>query len=228
MKYILIPILYILCLSEIAAQDQYKNENYKYFNEVGAGIGVAIFHDNSRQISLEAVKFIKPYTGIRTGIINYSEMSHSKWGFKVPILLAFRTANIDPDSDSDNNCHCCDQDFMSEFINILSSVLPVRYEFNIGPAIGYLYPNRENKRLNSEEKRLYEDYFLDKRVLVTLDANVKASYAIDRVNIGVSGGVSFLATRNYKYYSLNNYPGKRDGKIARWMGNVSFNASYRF
>ncbi len=215
----------------MTAQIQYKNENYKYFNEIGAGIGVAIFHDNSTQINLEAAEFIEPNIGIRTGIISYSEMSHSKWGFKVPVLLAFRTSNTKLDYDYDydyENQHRILPHITSDLMYSLLFNLPMRFEFNIGPAIGYLHPNKENKELNTEEKRKREDYFLNTRLLVTLDANVKASFVIKQVNIGISGGVSLLATRNYKYYAIDDFADEKDGKIARWMGNISFNASYRF
>lgn len=227
MKKIVIIIVATLLFSlPIFSQIKYKNDNYKLLNEFGFHVGIAIFEeDQCTYYNLDAANFFSPNVGVRSGVTYYAKTMNAGWMVKIPVYVAFRTANKKNEYDvmAPENI---DNNLLQDIIYSIIGELPMKFEFNIGPSIGYVSPESGPKKLSSEEKRKLDDYFVHAKMSISADANLRISYYINRVGINLTLGGGYWVTNNFKYYSVKG--DEDNGKVSRWMGNFSAGLTYRF
>lgn len=194
------------------------SDNRKYYYDVGFNYSTLIFHGDASMISLHGAYYLTPNLGIRTGLGYTRDLTDDcDWLIKVPVLFTYRTETIDSMNPNLDDC----ETFGEMLFASLWYILPKRFELNAGPSFGYMDTYR---RFTEEEKIKSDNFFINVKPIVTLDANAKMIIPIGRVGFDLSLGVSYFLTRNIKYYSPDNL----DNKISRWMGNFSVGAHYRF
>lgn len=194
------------------------DDNRKYFYDIGLSYSYLIFRDDSRMVNLQGAYYFSPNMGIRTGL-SYSGgiTDDCDWMIKIPALFSFRTATaegLEPMYDGDET-------FGEILFMSLLYLLPKRFEVNMGPSFGYM---TADKKYASDEKLKSDNYFIENKPMVTMDTNVKMTIPIKRIGIDFSLGVSYLFTKNIKYYSPDNL----SNRTQRWIGNFSMGAHYRF
>ncbi|MFV0417923.1 MAG: hypothetical protein ACK5KT_04190 [Dysgonomonas sp.] len=205
----------------LSSQAQIYNDisdNKKYFYDLGFNYSTLIFHGDASMIGLNGAYYFTPNLGIRTGLLYTRDLTDDcDWLIKVPALFSFRTETIESMTPNLDDC----ETFGEMLFSSLLYILPKRFELNAGPSFGYMDTYR---KFTEEEKIKSDNYFINTKPMVTLDANAKMIILIGRVGLDFSMGVSYFLTRNIKYYSFDNL----DNKISRWMGNLSVGAHYRF
>lgn len=219
MKKTFLLLLFLFTLLSLQAQKHNDiSDNKKYFYDVGLSYSTVFFHGDASMINLHGAYYFTQNLGMRTGLSYTRDLTDDcDWLIKIPALFTFRTETIDsmePDFDD------CDS-FGEMLFSGLISILPKRFELNIGPSFGYMEAWR---KYTEEEKLKSDDYYINVKPMITLDANAKMTIPIGRVGFDVSFGVNYFLTRNIKYYS----PDGLDNKISRWMGNISVGGHYRF
>lgn len=220
-KVIIITIITFTIISKINAQTNY------FENEIGANAGATFWQeDNVATYNLDYAHFFSSSIGIRSGAIIYgSDFMNAAWGMKIPVYASFRTksskAGYDPYDAQNMN-----DSFGESILYSILGEIPLNFEFNIGPSLGYISPTTLSKQLNNEQKSDKMQYFPHTKLLVTMDANIRFCYNINNVGILFTAGGSYTLTNNFKYHS-NKYDSD-NGKIARWTGIVMGGLTYKF
>ena len=218
-KSLLLFILFSLIALSLHAQIYNDiSDNKKYYYDIGFTYSTLIFHGDASMIGLQGGYYLTPNLGLRTGLSYTRDLTDDcDWLIKVPALFSFRTETVESMAPTLDDC----ETFGEILFSTLVAILPKRFELNAGPSFGYMDTYR---KFAEEEKIKSDNYFINVKPMVTLDANAKMTIPIGRVGFDFSLGVSYFLTRNIKYYSQDNL----DNKISRWMGNLSVGAHYRF
>lgn len=218
--FIILGILYSLNSNSQTLTDP-TDDNRKFYYDLGINYSTLIFSGEGSMINLQGAYYLSPNLGFRTGLSYSSNITDdSNWMLKVPILFSYRTSTIDGGYFDINN-DSDDQTIGAIIINILINILPKRFELNIGPAIGYIDPE---KMITNEVKFGSGNNFIKNKVMLSLDANAKMIFPIKRFGIDFSFGASYLITNNIEYYPYDNLSSKKQ----RWIGNFTLGAHYRF
>lgn len=194
------------------------SDNRKYYYDIGFNYSTLLFHGDASMISLQGAYYLTSNLGIRTGLGYTRDVTDDcDWLIKVPALFTYRTETVDSMNPYLDDC----ETFGEMLFATLWYILPKRFELNAGPSFGYMDTYR---KFTEGEKIKSDNYFINTKPMVTIDANAKMTIPIGRIGLDFSLGVSYFLTRNIKYYSPDNL----DNKISRWMGNLSVGAHYRF
>jgi hypothetical protein len=174
-------------------------------------------------MSLHGSHFFNDKLGFRSGISFISEMDGSSMYLKIPLLFSFRTGAV---SFSENN-DVEFESFQEILIDFLLNALPKRFEFNIGPSLGYMQPRTDSTRISLDggEWMLAETIETRHRFASTLDANMRMTYQIWRIGLNINVGISYLWTKNsrrHTYYPINSQ------SQPSWFANLGIGASFRF
>ncbi len=201
---------------------------YEYFdNEMGVNIGSTFWEDdNVVTYNIDYARFLTPNIGIRSGAIIYgSEFMNAGWGMKIPTYASFRTGSSKTEYDPYNSNNINDSFGESILYSILGQI-PLNFEINLGPSFGYIANSHYSKQHSYEQKSKNRQYYPHAKLMVTLDANIRLCFNIERVGIVITGGGAYNLTNNFKYYS-NPYDSD-NGRIVRWSGTIMGGLTYKF
>lgn len=201
---------------------------YDYFdNEIGINVGTSFWEDDQViTCNIDYARFITPNIGIRSGAIVYaSEFMNAGWGMKIPAYASFRTGSSKTEYDP-YDARNMDDSFGESILYSILGQIPLNFEVNLGPSFGYLATTKWTKRLTNEEKSKRMQYYPHARLMVTLDANIRLCFNIERVGIVITGGGAYSLTNNFKYYSARY--DSDNGKVARWSGTIMAGLTYKF
>lgn len=220
MKRTSVLLTFILIYFSLTAQTfiDTTDDNRKYYHDIGLSYSYILYHGDGKMVNLHGAYYFNPNLGVRTGL-SYTRgiTDDCNWMIKIPALFSLRTGTIEdmePGFDGDES--------LGEFLFMtLLCILPKRFEVNMGPSFGYMTPER---KFSAEEKKKSDNYYIENKMMVALDANAKMTIPMRRVGIDFSLGVSYLLTKNIKYYSPDNL----SNKTQRWIGNFTMGAHYRF
>lgn len=216
--FVLLVFFSFISLSSKAQIYSDLSDNRKYYYDIGINYEPLLFHGDASLVNLSGAYYFTPQLGIRTGLGYTRDLTDDcDWLVKVPALFSYRTETIESMAPYLDDC----ETFGEMLFATLWYILPKRFELNAGPSFGYM---NSYGKFTEEEKKNSDDYYINVKPMVTLDANAKMTIPIGRVGLDFSLGVSYFLTRNVKYYSSDNL----DNRISRWMGNLSVGAHYRF
>lgn len=226
-KLVIILFLTILPIWKINAQDVEAddNDNWKYFYDIAVESGTYVSAPLSRDnfiVTLSGSYYWSSKYGVRSGISLITEANSNAKYIKVPVLLAFRTrtftGGFDPDYDYDN--------FGSTLAHFILSLLPTRFEFNIGISLGYITPETYSAYTTvNGEKVMFESLNIHNPFAASLDANGRISFQFWRICVNGNLGINYLFTKNYNYrlYSPNE-----ERYRPPWFINASLGFAFRF
>ena len=215
------------CLSVSAQQserqyDMYDNDNLKYHYDIGFESGLYGSLDfNGFQPgtihTLHGSYFFRENFGFRSGISLISEIGGSDY-YKIPVLFSARTKTFNRywNITSDNGLL---HDF---FLNVFLSLLPTRFEVNIGPSLGYIPHYNSRAHYYDFGRKVYYDSFNDFSIASSLDTNLRLSFQFWRICVNGNVGFNYLWTKNYNVYQLS------ENIKPSWFTNTSIGVSFRF
>lgn len=150
-------------------------------------------------------------SGFRTGLSYSSDFENCNNAFLVPIYFARRnkpTVSKEP---------IIIDTFGDLIFGLLSSIIPSRVEYNIGPTIGYIQQN--SNPIFDDEYRVRREMFF------SINAGVRPSFQIWRLNLGFNFNIGYVPTKNFRYYSTNTF---YNGTTSNWMVNMGGFLTYAF
>ena len=156
--------------------------------------------------------------GIRTGLSYSNNYEASDYNIEIPVYYSFKTKKqVGKTSEEEDSYNGLISDIIRTFV-------PRRAEFNVGPAFGFIkrYSNYQ-KVMPSSNQYFSNEYVADRSLIISLDAMMRPTYVVGRVNIVLGIGISYLITRNYIYSSSNlNYRGLRPWLQLKGDVGISF------
>lgn len=173
----------------------HTNENLRYLNEISFDVGVHTPFNNNYLNSLDGTLYTlqaahffssNKHWGIRTGLSYTDGFSGSNYQITMPLLISYRTNIVPPTYYTEGTS-------LGEFLtNFIINLIPKRFEFSVGPNIGYIQPDKHTD--------MYK-YVLTRRFALSVDASARMTFKIWRFGIVFTPTASYLATRNFKYYN---------------------------
>lgn len=222
MKKIVLLIITILNFYHLNSQIQIEKTHF--ISELGFQLANSIFEDSETlSMSIDGATFFTKNIGLRTGITHQGSTMNSKWNTKIPIYFVLATKAEKGELDLIDNYN---NSILEDVLYSVLSYLITKSELNIGPSVGYVCPNSETKNLSISQKRALNDYFVNARMSLSLDANLRISYYISKIGINLNFGGSYWLTNNFKYYGFKG--DEDDGKVSRWMGSIGMGITYQF
>lgn len=182
--------------------ERYMNDdNWTYLYDVMIERGLyASTTSNSnmsdgRITSLYGGCFLTHCMGFRSGISYITGLKDARY-MKIPCLFALRTRTVRmPEIETERF-----GDFLK---NLFLSFIPVRYEVNFGPSVGYIWDERNS-------------------FASSIDFNFRMGFKFWRVVINGNMGVNYLWTKNFASR-------RTVGRFRHiWFANLSTGASFRF
>jgi hypothetical protein len=189
--------------TEFIIEKPYIDDNKLYYQDIVAeyGLYTAIAANSSLSdgfvTSLYSGYFLTHWFGVRPGVSVIMDLTDNSPYLKIPCLFAVRSPIVRTTiAEADT--------FREHLFNLFLHILPMRYEFNIGPSLGYVWNNR-------------------RRFASSIDMNLRMEFQIWRIGIHGNMGVNCLWTKNF-------IDRDRMAKNVRqaWYANFSIGASFRF
>jgi hypothetical protein len=179
------------------------NDNRRYFQDVSCEIGFYSANTTGDLsdgfiANISSGYFFNPWFGMRPGVSVITDLDDYSPYVKIPCLIAFRTPTTrltirEPETIKEG------------LINLFLLLLPTRFEFNIGPSLGYAINNQH-------------------RFASSIDANLRMGFQFWRIGINGNMGLNYLWTKNFVERDFI-----RNKRIRpAWYGNLSVGMSFRF
>jgi hypothetical protein len=179
-----------------------ENDNKLYFQDVVAEYGTySTFALNTSLsdgfvASLSSGYFVTHWYGFRSGASLIMDLEHNSPYIKIPCLFAVRTPLL--------RLSIAEPESFSEFlVSLFFCIIPTRFEFNLGPSLGYVWNNKRH-------------------FASSVDCNIRIGFQFWRIGIHGNIGANCLWTKNFV---------DRDSKqLSRpaWFNSAGFGASFRF
>ncbi len=133
-------------------------------------------------VNLHGLYYLTPKFGIRTGLSYTCDITDDcDWMIKVPALFSFRSETLDGENIAFDTCET-----IGEYLAMsLLTILPKRFGLNARPSFVYMNSYR---KFSEEEKLRSDNYFINTKPIIALDANAKMTISINRVGIDLSLG----------------------------------------
>lgn len=198
----------IIFLNSIKTIGQQYEQAYCFGYEIGA-LGF-ISKQNAPDMfnqynSLTIAYFGDLRNGIRTGLDYATELEGTDNSFIIPIYYAYRSQPR------------LEKRVVETFSDLLYAVFPSRFEINVGPSFGYFAKSK--KSITDNEFRVQRE------VLFSINAGIRPSFQIWRFNLGVNLNVGYIPTKNFRYYSTNEY---ENGLTTKWIVHIGGYLTYAF
>lgn len=217
-------IVFSFCLLFIVSLSN-AQEQHRYFNEISYDYGIFSSLNprekpglNGEIMKLNYTHFYNQKFGFQTGInvINYLEGSDIV--YTLPLYFKYR-------SPINNNTYInLDGDTFGEVIfNLIIGLLPRQSEFYAGFNLGYLEPNNSIVISNTYGE-IYSYFDSEQRFFFTIDLGLSLKYRIRRIGISINPTLSYLLSKNFKYYSEDF----ADGYSPKLFMNGTVGISYNF
>ena len=212
--------------------DREFNDNRKYFSDIGFEYGLFSTGGTPPPLSgniwsLTGSYFYNDKFGFRSGISHISDLKGSNYYLKIPVLFSFRTKTEQGGFIEFG----ANESFAAFLFRCFLMILPKRFEFNIGPSLGYISPNDHCKYIWHDGNLVPAEYNnVSMRFASSLDANARLSFQFWRVCVNGNLGVSYLFTRNYQHHTYRYYLSYISEENSRpsWFANLTIGASFRF
>lgn len=166
----------------------------------------------STYAALSGAYFFNLKNGVRLGYNHYFGYDNSRNGFAFPIYYSYRTKSKVSEKELVFDTFA---DFLT---SLLGSIIPSRAEFNLGPVLGYIKPEKGGG-IYDEEYKLTNSFFM------AANAKGRFTFQIKRVNLGICFGLSLIPTKNFYYVSSNPF---LNGKKTFWSFDGAFTLGYSF
>lgn len=201
-----IIITSILMLSAISSFSQHVQEN-KFFNNISVDYGIFASLNSDRyenlagnRLNFQASYYFVNNFGINTGVSFISNIEGSNKFYSIPIQLVYRTPVY-----KSSEIYIDAVSLTDLIFQLIIGLMPKQYEINFGTNLGYIEPNNNISLVSiNNGPWLKEGYSAEQRFVSTIDLGVKGKYKIGRFGVTFSPVVSYLLTRNFKYYSEVN------------------------
>ncbi len=219
-------IFLFFLLSTQARQPEERNDNWRYFRDIGVEYGIYIPTEynnlsNGSITNLHGGYFFNDKLGFRSGITLITGMEGSGNYWKIPFLFSVRTKTFNIEWNSD-----AEYDNASDLLfNFLLFILPNSYELNIGPSLGYMTPKNSITYITQGGAEFSEIYKINNRFASSIDANLRLSFQLGKICLNGNMGINYLLTKNYDYHFF--IPDDTAQKPT-WFVNLSVGVSYRF
>lgn len=166
----------------------------------------------SSYAALSGAYFFDLKNGIRFGYNHYFGYDNSRNGFAFPVYYGYRTKSKVREKELVFDTFA---DFLT---SLLGSIFPSRAEFNIGPVLGYIKPEK-SAGIYDEEYKLTNKFF------VAANARGRFTFQIKRINLGICFGLSYIPTKNFYYVSSTPF---LNGEKTFWSLDGAFTLGYSF
>lgn len=198
----------IIIFNSIKTIGQQYEQAYCFGYEIGA-LGF-ISKQNapdmfSQYNSLTIAYFGDLRNGIRTGLDYTTELEGADNSFIFPIYYAYRSQPR------------IEKRVVEKFSDLLYIIFPSRFEINVGTNLGYF--TKSKNAISDSEFRVRRE------VLFSINAGLRPSFQIWRFNLGVNLNVGYIPTKNFRYYSINEY---ENGLTTNWMLHIGGYLTYAF
>jgi hypothetical protein len=198
----------IIILNSIKTKGQQYEQAYCIGYEMGA-LGFMSKQNApdmfSQYNSLTFAYFGDLRNGIRTGLDFATELDGAKNSFIIPVYYAYRSQPK------------VERRVVETFSDLLYAIFPSRFELNVGPCFGYFTKNNNNITNN--------EFRVRREMLFSINAGLRPSFQIWRFNLGVNLNVGYIPTKNFRYYSSNEY---ENGLTTNWMVHIGGSLTYSF
>jgi hypothetical protein len=148
--------------------------------------------------NLSSGYYFNHWFGVRSGVSVITDLDDYSSYMKIPCLITFRTPTVRLETLEVGTLR-------DGLVNLFLLFLPTRFEFNIGPSLGYVR-NAQHRFASS------------------IDANLRMGFQFWRIVIHGNMGVNYLWTKNFVDRDIIR--GKRSRPA--WYANLSVGASFRF
>ncbi|HAF31014.1 MAG TPA: hypothetical protein DCG75_18405 [Bacteroidales bacterium] len=203
MKIIITSIVMLFATSSFSQQVQ---EN-KFFNDISVDYGIFASLNSDKYENLVGNKlsfqtswfFINDF-GIKTGVSFTRNLEGSNMLYSVPLQLVYRTPVY-----KSSEIYIDAMSLTDLVFQFIIGLMPKQYEISIGTNLGYIEPNNNISLVSINNGFwLEEGYSAEQRFVSTIDLGVKGKYKIGRFGVAISPALSYLLTKNFKYYSEVN------------------------
>ena len=225
LKFAVIIFLLVLPIYKANAQMiDFENDNLRYFHDIAFDSGKYTPTDGSfssgTMTSFSGSYFWNKEFGIRIGVSLITDLDGSDKYFKVPVLFSFRTRTFRWLFDHEA------ETWRGALLEILLSLLPTRFEFNIGPSFGHITPQKSaHYTIENGKEILRQTSDANYRFAASIDANIRIGFQFWRVCVNGNIGCNYLFTNNFDYRIHHPYKEKIN---SLWFLNASAGLSFRF
>jgi hypothetical protein len=176
------------------------DDNKLYYQDIVAEYGLYTGAGSLSEgfvTSLYSGYFLTHWFGVRPGVSVIMDLDDNSPYLKIPCLFAVRSPMA--------RWTIAEVETFREFLlNLFLYIIPMRYEFNIGPSLGYVWNNQRH-------------------FASSIDMNLRMGFQIWRIGIHWNMGFNYLWTKNF--IDINRI--KQSDRQA-WYANLSIGASFRF
>lgn len=206
MKIFFASILLFFTIISFAQTD----EDNQFFHNISVeyGIFASLNSDRYENLTGNRLSFLASYYfinnfGINSGVSFINNIEGSNKFYSMPIQLVYRTP-VYKSSEV-----YIEAESLTDFIfQLIIGLMPKQYEFNVGTNLGYIEPNNNISMVSiNNGPWLRDGYSAEQRFVSTIDLGFKGRYKIRRFGVTISPSLSYLLTKNFKYYS-EVYPEK--------------------
>jgi hypothetical protein len=190
--------------TEFKVEELYiDNDNKLYYQDIVAEYGLYTATDANSSLSdgfitsLYSGYFLTHWFGIRPGVSVIMDLNNNAPYLKIPCLFAVRSPIVRTTITEPEN-------FREFLFNFFLYILPSRYEFNIGPSLGYVWNSRRH-------------------LASSIDMNLRMGFQIWRIGIHGNMGFNYLWTKNF----IDRNRIATEARQA-WYVNLSIGVSFRF
>jgi hypothetical protein len=179
------------------------NDNKLYFYDVllerGTYTTTALNSNLSEGLitSVYGGYFLTHWFGVRPGVSLITDLKNNSPYLKIPCLFAVRS--------NTTHIYLEHETFQEFLLSLFLYIMPTRFEFNLGPSLGYVWNN-------------------PRHLAVSIDGNLRMGFQFWRIGIHGDLGVNYLCTKNFVEKILYvNQPIR-----PAWFFSFSAGASFRF